>query len=93
MAATDYFQRDFGTDRICGLTYGKYTDRIRNGFAGFVGQIAAYGAMIETGMSSKVALIQIILMHFVLPAVVTFDFLRRNEKAGWIKDGDMKLEV
>ena len=31
------------------------------GSAGFVGQIAAYGAMIETGMSSKVALIQIIL--------------------------------
>ena len=63
------------------------------GSAGVVGQIAAYGAMIETGMSSKVALIQIILMHFVLPAVVTLIFSEGMRKAGWIKDGDMKLEV
>lgn len=63
------------------------------GSAGFVGQIAAYGAMIETGMSSKVALIQIILMHFVLPAVVTLIFSEGMRKAGWIKNGDMKLEV
>lgn len=63
------------------------------GSAGFVGQIAAYGAMIETGMSSKVALIQIILMHFVLPAVVTLIFSEGMRKAGWIKDGDMKLEI
>ena len=63
------------------------------GSAGFVGQIAAYGAMLETGMSSKVALIQIIIMHFVLPAVVTLIFSEGMRKAGWIKDGDMKLEV
>ena len=61
------------------------------GSAGFVGQIAAYGAMLETGMSSKVALIQIIIMHFVLPAVVTLIFSEGMRKAGWIKDGDMKL--
>ncbi|WP_455946638.1 PTS transporter subunit IIC [Eubacterium ramulus] len=63
------------------------------GSAGFVGQIAAYGAMLETGMSSKVALIQIVIMHFVLPAVVTLIFSEGMRKAGWIKDGDMKLEV
>ena len=63
------------------------------GSAGFVGQIAAYGAMLETGMSSKVALIQIIIMHFVLPAVLTLIFSEGMRKAGWIKDGDMKLEV
>lgn len=63
------------------------------GSAGFVGQIAAYGAMLETGMSSKVALIQMIIMHFVLPAVVTLIFSEGMRKAGWIKDGDMKLEV
>ena len=48
---------------------------------------------LETGMSSKVALIQIIIMHFVLPAVVTLIFSEGMRKAGWIKDGDMKLEV
>lgn len=63
------------------------------GSAGFVGQIAAYGAMLETGMSSKVALIQILLMHFILPAVVTLIFSEGMRKAGWIKEGDMKLEV
>lgn len=63
------------------------------GSAGFVGQIAAYGAMLETGMSSKVALIQIIIMHFILPAVVTLIFSEGMRKAGWIKEGDMKLEV
>ena len=63
------------------------------GSAGFVGQIAAYGAMLETGMSSKVALIQIIIMHFILPAVVTLIFSEGMRKARWIKDGDMKLEV
>lgn len=63
------------------------------GSAGFVGQIAAYGAMLETGMSSKVALIQIVIMHFVLPAVVTLIFSEGMRKAGWIKEGDMKLEV
>lgn len=63
------------------------------GSAGFVGQIAAYGAMLETGMSSKVALIQIVIMHFILPAVVTLIFSEGMRKAGWIKDGDMKLEV
>ncbi|WP_288776756.1 PTS transporter subunit IIC, partial [uncultured Eubacterium sp.] len=55
------------------------------GSAGFVGQIAAYGAMLETGMSSKVALIQIIIMHFILPAVVTLIFSEGMRKAGWIK--------
>ncbi len=63
------------------------------GSAGFVGQIATYGAMLETGMSSKVALIQILLMHFILPAVVTLIFSEGMRKAGWIKEGDMKLEV
>lgn len=63
------------------------------GSAGFVGQIAAYGAMLETGMTSRMALIQILIMHFILPAVVTLIFSEAMRKAGWIKDGDMKLEV
>lgn len=63
------------------------------GSAGFVGQIAAYGAMTEAGMAPWLALVQIVLMHFVLPALVTFfisEFMRRK---GWIKDGDMALTL
>lgn len=63
------------------------------GTAGFVGQIAAYGAMMETGMSPQMVLLQILLMHFVLPAAVTLFFSEIMRKAGWIKDGDMKLEI
>lgn len=41
------------------------------GSAGFVGQIAAFGAMTEAGMSTWMALLQIAIMHFILPALLT----------------------
>lgn len=63
------------------------------GSAGFVGQIAAYGAMVENGTSAPAALVQILLMHFVLPAAVTLLFSEGMRKAGWIREGDMKLDV
>lgn len=63
------------------------------GSAGFVGQIAAYGAMVENGTSVPAALVQILLMHFILPAAVTLLFSEGMRKAGWIREGDMKLDV
>ena len=63
------------------------------GSAGFVGQIAAYGAMVEKGMTPAASLIQILLMHFVLPAIITLIFAEIMRKVGWIKQDDMKLEV
>lgn len=63
------------------------------GSAGLVGQIAAYGAMVETGMSPVMALVQITVMHFVLPAVLTLAVSEIMRKKGWIKSGDMKLNV
>lgn len=63
------------------------------GSAGFVGQIAAYGAMVENGISVSAALVQILLMHFVLPAAVTLLFSEGMRKIGWIQEGDMKLDV
>lgn len=63
------------------------------GSAGLVGQIAAYGAMVENGMSPALALVQIIIMHFVLPAVVTLAVSEFMRKKGWIKYGDMKLDM
>ena len=35
LASTDHFQCDFRTDCICSFTYGKYTNRIWNGFRRF----------------------------------------------------------
>ena len=62
------------------------------GSAGFVGQIMAYQTMTETA-SSKIVILQIIIMHFVLPALLTFiisEFMRKKE---WIKQGDMALDL
>lgn len=63
------------------------------GSAGLVGQIAAYGAMTESGMSSSTALILIVVMHFVLPAALTLAVSEFMRKMGWIKQGDMLLQV
>ena len=62
------------------------------GSAGFVGQIMAYETMISSS-SSKVVILQIALMHFILPALLTLlisEFMRKKE---WIKQGDMALDI
>ncbi len=63
------------------------------GSAGFVGQFAAYSAMTADGMSGGKAMLLIIIMHFILPAVVTLFISEGMRKLKLIKDGDMKLEV
>ena len=60
------------------------------GTSGLVGQFGAIEAM--SGSVSPILLgVEIVLMHFLLPAVLTlsFDFVLR--KAGWIKPGDMAI--
>ena len=57
-----------------------------------LGQIMAYETMISSS-SSKVVILQIALMHFILPALLTLlisEFMRRKE---WIKQGDMALDI
>lgn len=63
------------------------------GTSGLVGQFSAYGVMISEGIKPVVALGEIALMHFVLPALITYFISKGMRKAGWIKDGDLKLEV
>ncbi len=63
------------------------------GSAGFVGQIAAYGSMTEGGMNSGMALALILLMHFILPAVLTLAVSELMRKKGLIAQGDMSLNV
>jgi len=63
------------------------------GSAGFVGQIAAYGSMVEGGMNSGLALVLIVLMHFILPGLLAFGISQVMRKANLIKKDDMKLEV
>ena len=62
------------------------------GSAGLVGQIMTFQTMTAT-VSPSVVLIQIILMHFILPAIIAFAVSELMRKKGMIKDGDMKLDI
>ena len=63
------------------------------GSAGFVGQFAAYDAMVAAGTSIPVVMIEIMAMHFVLPGILAFVISEGMRKAGWIKKGDMLLKT
>lgn len=62
------------------------------GSAGLVGQIMTFQTMTQT-LPAGIVLAQIILMHFILPGLLAFAISELMRKKGWIKDGDMKLDV
>lgn len=62
------------------------------GSAGLVGQFAAYGAMIDAGSTPVLTVLEILAMHFLLPAVVCLGISEAMRKLGWIKSGDMRLQ-
>lgn len=62
------------------------------GSAGLVGQIMTFQTMTAT-QPPAIVLTQIILMHFVLPAIIAFAVSEIMRKKGIIKDGDMKLDI
>ncbi len=63
------------------------------GTAGLVGPIMAYETMVQGGMAPWMVLLQIALMHFILPAVLALGFSEWFRKLGWIRKGDMKLDL
>ena len=63
------------------------------GSSGLVGQFATYEAMIASGTSIQLTMIEIMLMHFILPGILTFIIAQGFRRAGWIKDGDMALKL
>ncbi len=56
------------------------------GTAGLVGQFSTYGVMGQDGI------LGIVLLHFVLPAIITLFIAECMRKRGWIKPGDLKLK-
>lgn len=62
------------------------------GTAGLVGQITTYQTM-TADASPAAVLIKILMLHFVFPAVLALGISEFMRKKGWIKEGDMKLEV
>lgn len=63
------------------------------GTSGLVGQFSAYDAMVASGTSIPVTMIEIMVMHFILPGILTFVIAQGFRKAGWIKDGDMTIKT
>ncbi len=63
------------------------------GTCGFVGQITTFQTMISEGTSGWIITLEIVAMHFVLPALLSLFFAETMRKLKWIKDGDMKLDL
>ncbi len=62
------------------------------GTAGLVGQITTYQTMIESE-SATVVIIKIVVLHFLLPGVLSWGIATFMRKRKWIISGDMKLNV
>lgn len=62
------------------------------GTAGFVGQIMTWQVMTET-QDPVVVMLKILILHFLLPGILSLGFCSFMRRHGWIKDGDMKLDI
>jgi uncharacterized membrane protein len=62
------------------------------GTSGLVGQLMTWQTMAGS-RPSIVLFLEIILLHFILPAVLTLLFSEFMRKKGWIRFGDMKLDM
>ncbi len=63
------------------------------GTSGLVGQISMFQVMTGNGMSSTLVLVEIIIMHFIAPAIISLGVSELLRKIGWIKKNDMKLDI
>ncbi len=64
------------------------------GTAGLVGPISTFTTMMEVTTLPAWAIVgEILLMYFILPAALTLGISEFMRKMGWIKYGDMKLDV
>ena len=63
------------------------------GTSGLVGPIMGYQTMTSAGMAPWLSLVEIAAMYFVAPAILSLFFSEAMRKLGWIKSGDMKLDL
>lgn len=62
------------------------------GTSGLVGQFGAWAAMSES-VAPGVILLQIAVVHFILPIILTLIFSELLRRAGWIRPQDLKLNM
>lgn len=63
------------------------------GTAGLVGPISTFSVMTEKGTAPWIVLGEIALVYFILPAAISLFISESMRKLGWIKNGDMKLDI
>lgn len=63
------------------------------GTSGLVGQIGTITAMDQVGAELFTTYTGIAVVQFILPALLSLVFYKLLKKAGWIKDGDLKLNL
>ena len=63
------------------------------GTCGLVGQFGTITAMTESGNTSSMMWVGILLLHFILPAIVTLIISEFMRAKNWIKPGDLKLDI
>ena len=62
--------------------------------AGLVGPLMSFETMVNVdGFAWQIALIEILVMHFVLPAIISLGVSEAMRKLNLIKNGDMRLDV
>ena len=62
------------------------------GTSGLVGQFMTYSAMIDSGVNPAVAVIEIMVMHFIAPALISLAVSEFMRKKKLISFGDMELK-
>ena len=63
------------------------------GTAGLVGPLLMWQAMSDKGVSTGPLMIEILLVCFVLPGLLTYLFAEILRKINWIKPNDLKLDL
>lgn len=76
--------------KILGMTC--YASGAGMGTSGLVGQFMTYASMVESGISSKTVLIEIIIMQVIAPALITLGISEFLRSKNIIKFGDMELK-
>lgn len=62
------------------------------GTSGLVGQFMTYASMVESGVDPKTVIIEIAVMHFIAPALISLGISEFMRKKGLISFGDMELK-
>ncbi len=76
--------------KVLGMTC--YAAGAGMGTSGLVGQFMTFASMADAGVDTKVIIIEIVVMHFIAPALISLGISELMRKKNIIHFGDMKLD-